>query len=326
MVYYHKLSEDIHKKISEEYRQGNMTMQEIGKEYNISSVQVSKILKKFKISIDYRRGCYNVNTSYFKQIDSPNKAYFIGLFHADGCNSTYGAIRISLQEEDFDILNKLKEDIQFSGPIKYIKKYGNRKNQYSLNIVSKEISNDLIKLGYPPNKTFKVMFPRFIPQLLIKHFIRGFFDGDGCLYNKHTSFSLVGTLDTLTGIKEYFLNSLNINSVISESKTKQIYRLTISKKENIFRVLQHLYSDSCNLYLQRKYKLFEKLFIVEKEHLYWQIYCKNIKTEEVIIFKNLQEAKQFFNLKTYSAISYCINKSKNKIFRKTYYINLLKNE
>jgi hypothetical protein len=138
-------------------------------------------------------------------------------------------------------------------------------------------------------------------------------------------FDILGTFDTIDGIYNYFLRELGITSVIRETRTKRIYSITINRKESIFKVLSHLYENT-DLYLQRKYDLFEKAFLINKEHLYWQIYCKNLESGEINIFENLQKAKLFFNLKTYGSIAYCINKSKNKIYKGKYYINLLQNE
>jgi len=324
---YFKLTPEIHKNIADEYISSITTQQDLAKKYNVSTVMISNILKKFKIPTDHRRGFYNVDINYFKIIDTPNKSYFLGLFHADGSNSEeHNCVRISLQEKDKEILEKLKKDIKYSGPLYYLKKQGNRSNQFSLNIVAKELSQDLVILGYPKNKTYKVVFPEYLEQSLVRHFIRGLFDGDGCIHAKYKhSLSIVGTCNTLLGVKDYLQEILNINSVIVESKSKNIFRLSICKKIDIFNTLCHLYENS-ELYLQRKYDIFHQVYMIQKEHLYWQIYCKNLKTNEINIFKNMQETKEFFGLKSYAAISYCIHKSKTKIFRKTYYINLLKNE
>ncbi len=327
MVNYHKLSKELDAKIVKEYLSENITQLDLGKRYGVSSVQIANVLKKYKVTPIKRRGFYNVDLEYFKQIDTPNKAYFLGLFHSDGCNSNNPYyIRINLQEEDKQILEKLRLDIKYEGPLKYIKKQGNRKNQWSLYIVSKNLSEDLTNLGYPKNKTHKVLFPKYIDKPLIRHFIRGVFDGDGCIHvKKHHTFSIVGTYDTLLGIQEYFNNYLEVKSIIVESQSKGIFRLIVSKMMDIFNILTHLYKDS-ELYLDRKYNIYEKKYIIEKCHLYWKIYFKNIKTEEVSIFNNMQELKKFLGLKSYGSIDYCIRKSKNKIYKNLYYLNLLRNE
>lgn len=329
MTKYLKLSPEIHKEIADKYKNEKVTETILSKEYDVSETTISNILKKFRVPTEKRRGFYHVNTNYLKEIDTPNKAYFLGLFHADGTNSEInGCIRISLQEEDKKVLEKLRVDMEYEGNLRYIKREGNRKNQFSLSIVSKELSIDLNKLGYPSNKTFKVTYPEYLCPNLIKHFIRGIFDGDGCIFiskNNKMNFNIVGTYHTLKGISNYFLQYLNINCFITESSTKDIFTLSVHKKYDIFKLYEHLY-ENAKIYITRKYLKFYEAFEIRKDHLYWQIYCKDLKTEIEYKFKNLQEAKDFFGLKHYGSISYCINKSKNKIFRNRYYLNLLQNE
>lgn len=329
---YHKLSEEIHKKIVEEYLNSNTRQQDIATKYKVSGTMIYNILKKFNVSTDNRRGFYNVDINYFKNIDTANKAYFIGLFHADGCNSeSNGNIKIFLKEEDVDVLEKLKKDIKYTGKLIYrIRSLEvNRKNQYGLNITCLPISEDLKHLGYPAKKTYKAVFPKFIHSDLICHFIRGLFDGDGCIsYNSKKnkiSFGIVGSFLTLEGVKSEFKNRFNIESYISETKSKGIFSLKITKMIDIFTIFNYLYKDA-EIYLKRKYDIFYNCFIIKKIHLYWQIYCKDLHTNKEYIFPNVIASLEFFNVKHSASILYCINKSKHKIFRKRYYINLLQNE
>lgn len=49
----------------------------------------------------------NINDSFFEKIDTEEKAYFLGLFYADGCNYINGnasRVALSLQEDDKKIL------------------------------------------------------------------------------------------------------------------------------------------------------------------------------------------------------------------------------
>lgn len=327
---YYKLSEEKNKEIINLYLHENKTYKDIAEIYNVSRVMVGNILRKNNINPAYRRGFYNVNHSYFENIDTPEKAYFLGLFHADGCNTNSG-LKISLQEEDKYILDCLKNSIEYSGVIRIVKREGNRKNQAILNIVCKKLAEDLKKLNYYPNKTFNVTYPYFIEQSIQKHFIRGVFDGDGCLWNGNNNeicFSIVGTKSTLIGIELYIKNIIDnkIKCNICESKTKGIFRLTITKKISIFKVLEHLYNDSNNFFIQRKKILFDYLFIEKQVHLFNKIYCKNIDTNEITIFDNLKKCAEYFGLKTPYVLSYCILKSKKKIYKNKYYLNKLRNE
>ena len=66
---------------------------------------------------------YKRNSHYFDQIDSENKAYYLGLLFADGNNfSKHNAITLSLQEEDGYIVEKFKDEIEYEGFIHYDEK------------------------------------------------------------------------------------------------------------------------------------------------------------------------------------------------------------
>lgn len=61
----------------------------------------------------------------------------------------------------------------------------NGKKKYSLQITSNILSNALSNLGAVPNKSLILKFPTFkqVPEKLMPHFIRGYFDGDGSVWN-----------------------------------------------------------------------------------------------------------------------------------------------
>jgi len=59
-----------------------------------------------------------VNKNYFNDIDSQEKAYFIGLLYADGSNRiNRGEVNLTLQKEDYYLLEKLNNSINPSRPI-----------------------------------------------------------------------------------------------------------------------------------------------------------------------------------------------------------------
>ena len=125
---------------------------------------------------------YDIDENYFEKIDSPEKAYLLGLIYADGCNYTpTNTVTLCLQEQDKHILEDIKELLHYNAPLKKIKpKKESHQISFVLTIHSKKISTDLTALGVMQNKTFKITFPD-INKDLFSHFIRGYFDGDGCI-------------------------------------------------------------------------------------------------------------------------------------------------
>lgn len=198
---------------------------------------------------------YNINLSYFNIINSEKKAYILGFLYADGYNQeTKNQVRLTLHEQDIDILYKIKEELSYNDkPLFKIEK--NNSIYYDLSINSLEISKDLAKLGCVQKKTFKLTFPDFLDKELEKHFIRGYFDGDGSIsIGKETQISVTGTLSLISSIQKKFETDLNVNHVKLHKRHKEteIYTLLYHNKESIRKILEFMYKNS-NIYLDRKY-------------------------------------------------------------------------
>jgi len=215
---------------------------------------------------------YVLDENYFEQIDTEEKAYILGFLYADGCNSVSvsGGCTVSLQlaKQDEEILIKISKIIYYNNV--YLREYKRdvtRQNMVILSLNSKKISNDLIKWGCVPNKTFVLKFPSLSDNLK-SHFIRGYFDGDGSLTftqaknrNQITAlFAIVSTIEMLDSIGQK-CKDLDIHYRISKrhkDRDNNNYTLTISGNIQIKKFCEFLYKDA-NIYLQRKYKNFVKL-------------------------------------------------------------------
>lgn len=141
---------------------------------------------------------YTFNYEYFKKIDSEEKAYWLGFIYADGSvreiSQNCGELRISLVTEGKKHLEKLAKALNYSGfvsgpyTMKWSYKGVARTSEYwSLTLCEYNFFKDLVNLGVVPNKTYLVQFPN-IPTDLHRHFIRGLFDGDGCISHKVTKY------------------------------------------------------------------------------------------------------------------------------------------
>lgn len=100
---------------------------------------------------------HNYDQNYFDEINTPEKAYFLGLFYADGCNSEHpstGEISISLQIEDRCVIDKLKEEIKSDYPLLIRKDpNSNRKDQIRFYVYGKHIAKALENQGCNKRKT-----------------------------------------------------------------------------------------------------------------------------------------------------------------------------
>lgn len=212
---------------------------------------------------------YSYNRSYFKNINDEYKAYWLGFLCADACiedniKRRIHRVVITLNPKDINHLEKLSNEIEFSGKVKHIVRNYNHKNSTKnkvesaiLSIPGKEIVYDLDKHGCGKNKTKDLSLPK-LDQKLKRHFIRGFFDGDGCLTKTKDLYWRIQfscNFKIATEIKELFKNELNID-IGKITKMKNIYSISKQKKDEVKTILNYLYQDS-NIYLDRKYDLYK---------------------------------------------------------------------
>lgn len=260
-----------HKEKSElftKYETGKYTGADLAKYYNISSVAVNALLRrhgyKAKSQSELHRK-YNINETFFDVIDTEEKAYFLGFLFADGYNNTdRNSVTLSLKEDDKEILEKLNNLLQPNKPLQYVKiKTTNSANQYRLVIANKHISERLVELGCGKAKTHNLIFPteEQVPKHLQRHFVRGYFDGDGSVSgDKQKQFNLVGTINFLLALQQILIEELGF----SKTKLDQRYK----EKVNEIRSLRYcginqcitfrdwLYKDA-TIYLERKYDIFQ---------------------------------------------------------------------
>ena len=194
---------------------------------------------------------------FFKVIDTEEKAYWLGFIYADGCvTKNDKCLILELSAKDYDHIVKFQNAIKSTHNIKL---YARNNYKYArLTIGCKEMVLDLKQKGCISHKSLLLVFPFcHIPDELISHFIRGYYDGDGCLSvtsnikgtKKRTDYTLsfLGTKEMLDGINKY----LPINMPIK--KEMRIYRMRNQSKKVINDILSFLYQDA-SVYLERKYK------------------------------------------------------------------------
>ena len=231
--------------------------------YKVTFSTLNKYLKKEGITFLSK---YYVNENYFDDINTEDKAYFLGLLYADGCNNQKrNAISIGLQERDKDILEIFRKKIELSKSLSFRdrkKEKGTFQNEWKLNIINRKISKRLADLGCWENKSLTLKFPNNeqVPRYLLNHFIRGIWDGDGSigLYKRSKNNQIFCDV-SLTSTEMFcvkltsIIKELNVNtSMTIKNKNKITRQLHINSIPQALRFLDWLYKDS-TIYLSRKY-------------------------------------------------------------------------
>ena len=206
---------------------------------------------------------HKLNKDYFKTIDTENKAYWLGFIAADGCiykmSKTAYRFQINLKADDINHLIAFNNEIESDYDI--ITKAVGKSEACQLKIASKEFTEHLIALGITPRKSLTIQMPELRDDLY-KHFIRGYFDGDGCItYSKRANkdtyrykFSIIGGEPMLEAIN----NKMNLDLSIYDINHSEAVDLSTANKNKIIAIYDYLYKDA-TIYLESKKEKFEEV-------------------------------------------------------------------
>lgn len=207
---------------------------------------------------------YTFNADYFKQIDTEEKAYWLGFIAADGyLNKRGNTLGICLDISDRSHLEKFKTSIAYTGNV------FTRTSQYSeecrvtekavIEIYSKELSKDVNTYGLDYEKSKTLSTINNVPKELMHHFIRGHFDGDGCLFfqkgRKEThkgspGITIVGTKSFLEFICDFIPDVPR--SLQHDKRTIGSYTLYLKSIKRYKKFTDYIYKDA-TIYLDRKF-------------------------------------------------------------------------
>lgn len=219
---------------------------------------------------------YSVDDTFFEHIDTEEKAYWLGFLYADGCvldyrnkpKSNFKCLTMSLAEHDEGHMYKMNESMTSNYPIKH--GTSNGYGYYKVSICNTKICDDLIKLGCVPRKSLILKFPSIdvVPNNLVHHFIRGYFDGDGCISHhsenaktKAYIFGFVGTKHMIDEIQEILHSELGLTKTKQQPCGKAI-QTQWGGRENCRKFYEYAYKDA-TIWLDRKHDKFNK--IINKE-------------------------------------------------------------
>ena len=176
-------------------------------------------------------------------------------------NKTRKCYRMSISSKDKEWLELIKNTIN-GGSISL------QNNCYNLIICNSKFINLFIESGLTQNKSLNLICPE-INSLYFKDFLRGVFDGDGCIssnknkFHRITSSICSGSKNFIKGIYDSALKQFNIKGSISEKLTtphfigdrfcnsiSNIYTIAFSATKTA-KLCSIIYKD-CNLFLNRK--------------------------------------------------------------------------
>jgi intein-encoded DNA endonuclease-like protein len=220
---------------------------------------------------------YAVNEKFFEAWN-PTMAYVLGYWYADGSLEDASYLRgkyIRVTSIDKTTIEKIKRwmSSEHTMVILYPTESHPGKVRYFLRIGSHMLYDSLIKLGLYPNKSLTVRFPK-IPENFLRDFVRGYLDGDGCVFlqvatgvhmkkivKKLSIIFTSGSFDFLMGLCQ----TLNSKLFLANNKVYKgtgAYQLRYSTKDSL-KIFEFLYSDCpVDLFLKRKFNIFRDYYLM----------------------------------------------------------------
>lgn len=251
-----------------------------GKEFNLTSNKVKKILKDNNIYIrnhqeamalnNKQRG-YKKNEDFFS-IESHDMAWILGFIASDGTIRKDGnGIKLTLSAKDREILEKIRKKIEIENPIKdYCTNNGFDICEFVW--FCEKHKQDLAKYSIIPNKTFKLQPPWLLDRKYWIDYIRGYFDGDGSInLIKDTKRPNCYNLRwQICGAQKEFLQWI-IDFLYEEYDIPKVNIYTQKRKANLYyfqystnatkKIYTILYNES-DMYLKRKKDLFDEIMSI----------------------------------------------------------------
>ena len=264
------------------YKSG-ISSKNLGIKFSIDKRRIQKWVKEIDIlrSKSNSHRLTNFNQNIFDTIDSEEKAYWLGFLYADAYNcKRTNTFSLTLATKD---LNHIEKFTKFIGLPKdqILTELNGKYWSSNIKLYSKHICEQMERLGCPQAKSFIIRYPSWLDSKYNVSFIRGLFDGDGCLTlrlkNKEWKWSLVSTKECLESISNIIRDEIGLTlryECISKTNNNT-YCMECTGNERIKKICDWLWLDSKDLRLERKYQKYIDLC----NQQYNRTFLKNVVRE-----------------------------------------------
>lgn len=257
----------------------------LSEQFGIKVDTIKKYLQASDVKIKYSRSnsMDDLYGNIFDCIDTEEKAYWLGFIFADGYISQppRPTFAMNLSYTDITHMEKLKKFLNYKNDLQIQEIYkASEEKSYKLcrmKVDNKNLWDTLNSYGCTPKKSLTLKFPQeniFVSKDLIRHFIRGYVDGDGCITyanKKYAQLSILGTKEFLAKLQEYLpCEDKNLYLKHPENNTNTYTFLVTNKIA--YDCMDYLYNNA-TIYLDRKYVRY-----LEFRRLYKELY-KELETQ-----------------------------------------------
>ena len=239
------------------------SVKSISAKYGINQKTLSKYLKLQGIDIKNNRNASDFNYRFFQQIDTEEKAYFLGFIFADGSISN-DEFFLDINEKDIEILLRIREEIHSNCKITTRKKGNSMMSRIA--IKNKVFCSSLSQYGIIENKTKMTSHlpVEKIPTIFYKDFLRGLIDGDGWVIKTKQNLYKIGY------VTQYYSTALDfvemLNSLLEEKWKNKIltpkdrYAIVNIQKQSIVKQVALVLYKGNKICLSRKFQMAQEIF------------------------------------------------------------------
>jgi hypothetical protein len=241
---------------------------------------------------------YKVNDDFFKKINR-NSAYILGFWAADG-HIRKNQFSITQSKKDKYLLEKILDIMSSDNKLNI-----HNINNIYFNLHSDEIVSDVIRIfGEYESKTFDLNFPN-IEEKYIPDFIRGYFDGDGCIcFQKnekcYVSSMVSASRKLITGVYNFLKKNKDFNGKLKKYNSNYIISMGVNDTRRFGKLIYNDLTDDV-LYLKRKKEKFDisgdiKIASFNKEFIPYKEAKEYIKNLKIITFRGWKKFKKENNI------------------------------
>lgn len=303
-----------------EFYKLNPSIKKTATYFGISHPTISLWFKKLGLEMIGKNRKHFFDEKFFAT-DTPESFYWAGFIAADGCIRD-GSVFISLAIKDKEHLEKLKRTLNHDGAITI---YDERPIRNSIvakfYINSIKTVDDMKRFNIGPKKSLTYVLPEWIiSHPFVNHFVRGYNDGDGCIfYSKDRAqmgVKIRGTKQCLEQIRKIFNVNCKTNDKLKIIFDSGIYQIQYSGRINLINIRDFLYKHSySDIELGRKK---DRAFSVEESYFRMPVVSTDLAGKDLKFYKSQSAAgKDGFDI---GKVCCCVNGQrkthKGRLFRR----------
>ncbi|BCM88706.1 hypothetical protein IAD21_00548 [Abditibacteriota bacterium] len=197
---------------------------------------------------------------FFEVIDSEDKAYWLGFIAADGCVHKGNSLSIGLAGIDIEHLRKFAVSIGLSTWEPRIVKSRLGFESVRLTVTSPKMVLDLRKWGIVQRKSHCLEWPEFLSSELLRHYLRGYIDGDGSWPQAKDKdwpyFSLCGFPGFILCAQDFMVKECGVRRGKLNYRGDNFCTMGNSAQRDVRKLARFFYGDA-STFLDRKRKKVE---------------------------------------------------------------------